>query len=184
MGDYPDATAVFDVDSIGLTNMVGRLNRGIDIGGNDIGDRTEFVMGVGVNPGAINMEQELRRFYWKVEAGAHFAITQPVFDAGHLEAFLETLAKARLKIPVLAGIWPLVSLRNAQFMSNEVPGAHVPSSVLKRMEAAQAKGSEAAREEGVAIARETLARVRPLVQGIQVSPPMGRVDLALSVLEP
>lgn len=182
MGDYPDATAVFDVDSIGLTNVVTRLNSGIDIGGNDVGDQTQFVVGVGVNPGAINMELELRRFYWKVEAGAHFAITQPVFDADHLEAFLETLARKQLKLPVLAGIWPLVSLRNAQFMSNEVPGAHVPEAVLKRMERAQAMGSEAAREEGVAIARETLERVRPLVQGIQISPPMGRIDLALSVL--
>ncbi len=184
MGDYPDATAVFDVDSIGLTNMVSRLNVGVDIGGNDVGDRTHFVIGVGVNPGAVNMEQEMRRFYWKVEAGANFAITQPVFDVEHLEKFLESLHKAGLKLPVLAGIWPLVSLRNAQFMSNEVPGAHVPEAVLKRMAQAQEQGSEAAREEGVTIARETLARIRGLVAGVQISPPLGRVELALRVIAP
>jgi homocysteine S-methyltransferase len=182
MGDYPDATAVFDVDSIGLTNMVSRLNRGYDLGSNDIGAPTGFVVGVGVNPGAINIEYELRRFYWKVDAGADFAITQPVFDATLLERFLDTIARKGLKIPVMAGIWPLTSLRNAQFMNNEVPGAHVPDPLLARMADAQARGGDHAREEGVAIARETLERVRPMVAGIQISPPAGRIETALAVL--
>lgn len=182
MGDYPDATAVFDVDAIGLTNMVTRLNRDVDLGGNSIGAPTEFVIGVGVNPGAINLEHELRRFYWKVDAGAHFAITQPVFDIRLLENFMKLAAKEGLHIPIVAGIWPLVSLRNAQFMNNEVPGAHVPPDIMKRMSAAQEKGGEAAREEGVAIAVETLERIRPMIAGAQVSPPMGRVGMALQVL--
>jgi len=183
MGDYPDATAVFDVDAIGLTNMVVRLNQGLDLGGNSMGRATDFVLGVGVNPGAINLDFELRRFYWKVDAGAHFAITQPVFDAGLLEDFLNTMSRRNLKIPVLAGIWPLLSLRNAEFMNNEVPGAHVPDEIMKRMARAQEDGGEAARREGVEIACETLSRLRPLVEGVQVSPPMGRVDLALQVLQ-
>ncbi len=182
MGDYPDATAVFDVDSIGLTNMVTRLNRGLDLGGNSIGDPTEFVVGVGVNPGAVNLDFELNRFYWKVDAGAHFAITQPVFDVAVLESFLDTLAKRNIRIPVLAGIWPLVSLRNAEFMNNEVPGASVPEPILRRMAEAQQVSGEQARKVGVQIAAETLERVRPMVVGVQVSPPMGRLELALEVL--
>jgi homocysteine S-methyltransferase len=183
MGDYPDATAVFDVDSIGLANMVTRLNRGLDLGGNSIGTPTGFVMGVGVNPGAPNLEHEMNRFYWKVDAGAHFAITQPVFDVKLLEGFLETIARKKLAIPILAGIWPLLSLRNAEFMNNEVPGAAVPEPVMRRMADAQEKGGEAAREEGIEIARETLQSIRLLVSGVQVSPPLGRIDLALRVLE-
>jgi homocysteine S-methyltransferase len=182
MGDYPDATAVFDVDSIGLTNMVTRLNRGLDLGGNSIGDPTGFMIGVGVNPGAVNLEFELNRFYWKVDAGAHFAITQPVFDVVQLESLLETLARRNLRIPVLAGIWPLVSQRNAEFMNNEVPGASVPEPILRRMAEAQQISGEQARKVGVQIAVETLERIRPLVAGVQVSPPMGRLELALEVL--
>lgn len=182
MGDYPDATAVFDVDAIGLTNMVTRLNRGLDLGGNSIGTPTEFVIGVGVNPGAINLEFEIKRFYWKVDAGAHFAITQPVFDVTLLENFLETIDKHGLKLPILAGIWPLLSLRNAEFMNNEVPGASVPDDIMQRMAKAQEKGGDYARKTGIQIARETFARVKPLVQGIQVSPPFGKVNLALDVI--
>jgi homocysteine S-methyltransferase len=182
MGDYPDATAVFDVDSIGLVNMVTRLNRGLDLGGNSIGSPCEFVVGVGVNPGAINLEYEMRRFYWKVDAGAHFAITQPVFDVVILESFLEQADKDGVTIPIMAGIWPLVSLRNAEFMNNEVPGASVPDVIMQRMAAAQAKGGYFARQVGVDIAREITHRIRPLVFGIQVSPPMGRIGMALQVL--
>ncbi len=182
MGDYPDATAVFDVDAIGLTNMVTRLNRGLDLGGNSIGKPTEFVIGVGVNPGAINLDFEIKRFYWKVDAGAHFAITQPVFDVTLLESFLETIDKHGLKLPILAGIWPLLSLRNAEFMNNEVPGASVPDEIMLRMAEAQTKGGDYARQVGIEIARETFERVKPLVQGIQVSPPFGKVDLALEVI--
>ena len=183
MGDYPDATAVFDVDSIGLTNMVTRLNQGLDLGNNTIGRPTDFVIGVGVNPGAINLDFELRRFYWKVEAGAHFAITQPVFDIKLLEDFLNIIAKKNLHIPVMAGLWPLVSLRNAEFMNNEVPGASVPEPIMKRMANAQAQGGDHARAEGIIIARETFEHVRKMVAGIQISPPMGRVEMALQVID-
>jgi homocysteine S-methyltransferase len=179
MGPYPDATAVFDIDSIGLTNLVYRLNHGLDPGGNPIGRPTAFVIGVGVNPVAIEPERELRRFAWKVDAGAEFAITQPVFDPAQLESFLRRVESFR--IPVVAGIWPLVSFRNAEFLANEVPGVTVPDAVVERMRKAQARGKEAAVAEGVAIAREMLERVRPFVQGAQVSAPFGRVPLALEV---
>jgi len=180
MGPYPEATAVFDIDSIGLTNLVFRLNHGLDPGGNPIGRPTAFVVGVGVNPAAVDAERELRRFAWKADAGAEFAITQPVFDPDQLEAFLRRVEGFR--VPVIAGIWPLVSLRNAEFLANEVPGVSVPASVLARMRAAQERGRDAALAEGVAIARETLERVRPLVRGAQVSAPFGRVPVALEVL--
>ncbi len=180
MGPYPEATAVFDIDSIGLVNLVHRLNHGLDPGGNPIGDPTAFVIGVGVNPAAVEPERELRRFAWKVEAGAEFAVTQPVFDPAQLERFLAR--SEGFRIPVVAGVWPLVSLRNAEFLANEVPGVSVPADILARMRRAQERGKEAALAEGVAIARETLARVRPLVQGVQVSAPFGRVPVALDVL--
>lgn len=177
MGPYPEATAVFDIDSIGLVNMVNRLNHGLDIGGNPIGAPTSFYIGVGVNPCAVDLDYELRRFEWKVEAGAEFAITQPTFDTDQLKSFLKRIEHCR--IPVIAGIWPLVSYRNAEFLANEVPGVVVPQSVLKRMERITDK--EAAREEGLAIARETLLDVRDLVQGVQVSAPFGKVQYAMDV---
>ena len=181
MGPYPDATAVFDIDSIGLTNLVARLNHGLDPGGNDLGSATRFVIGVGVNPAAPDLDRELRRFEWKVEAGAEFAITQPVFDLEQLDRFL---ARANgFGIPVVAGIWPLVSLRNAEFLANEVPGITVPDEVLERMRRASAGGKEAALAEGVSIAREMLTAVRQRVQGAQVSAPLGRVPVALEVLD-
>jgi methionine synthase I (cobalamin-dependent)/5,10-methylenetetrahydrofolate reductase len=180
MGPYPDATAVFDIDSIGLTNLVRNLNRGLDPGGNTIGAPTQFVVGVGVNPAAIDPAHERRRFEYKVEAGAEYAITQPVFDAAQLERFLASLGPAR--IPVVAGIWPLVSARNAEFLANEVPGVTVPPAVLERMHRASAVSKDHALAEGIAIAREMLARVRGLVQGVQVSAPFGRVELALEVV--
>ena len=179
MGPYPEATGVFDIDSIGLTNLVHRLNHGLDPGGNPIGAPTAFVVGVGVNPVAVDPERELRRLAWKVDAGADFAMTQPVFDAAQFEAFLGRIAAFR--IPVVAGIWPLVSLRNAEFLANEVPGVSVPPEVLARMRRAQERGKDAALAEGVAIARELLARIRPMVQGAQVSAPLGRIPVALDV---
>ena len=182
MGDYPDATAVFDVDAIGLTNVVSRLNCGLDIGGHHLTRPTEFVVTVGANPGAINLEYELSRFHWKVDAGAQMAITQPVFDLGLLEEFINTLVQKKMDNPVVAGIWPLLSLRNAQFMNNEVPGASVPDDVMKRMADAQAVSGDKAREVGVEIAREVFEKVKPMVAGVQVSPPMGRVELALQVI--
>ncbi|MEW6211148.1 MAG: bifunctional homocysteine S-methyltransferase/methylenetetrahydrofolate reductase [Acidobacteriota bacterium] len=177
MGPYPEATAVFDIDSIGLVNMVNRLNHGLDIGGNPIGGPTSFFMGVGVNPCAVDLEYELRRFEWKVEAGAEYAITQPTFDVAQLKNFLKRIEHCR--IPVIAGIWPLVSYRNAEFLANEVPGVVVPDSILERM--AKVTDKDAAREEGLAIARETLEEVRDLVQGVQVSAPFGRVQYAMDV---
>jgi methionine synthase / methylenetetrahydrofolate reductase(NADPH) len=179
MGPYPEATAVFDIDAIGLTNLVSRLNRGQDPGGNAIGEPTKFVIGVGVNPASVDLDRELRRFAWKAEAGAEYAITQPVFDPAQLESFLKRVES--FKVPIVAGIWPLVSLRNAEFLANEVPGVTVPPHILERMRAAQEHGKEAALAEGVAIARDMLAQVRPMVQGAQVSAPFGRVPVALEV---
>jgi methionine synthase I (cobalamin-dependent)/5,10-methylenetetrahydrofolate reductase len=181
MGPYPDATAVFDIDAIGLTNVVSRLNRGLDPGGNALGDRTRFLIAVGANPTAADRERELKRFAWKVEAGAELAITQPVFDLDQLDRFLRDVEQFR--IPVVAGIWPLVSLRNAEFLANEVPGVSVPRQVLDRMRQASAKGKEAALQEGVCIARDMIAAVRGRVQGVQVAAPLGRVPVALEVLE-
>src|SRR5690606_28229924 len=180
MGPYPDATAVFDIDAIGLTNLVARLNHGLDPGANPLGGTTRFVIGVGVNPAATDLERELRRFAWKVEAGAEYAVTQPVFDLAQLDHFLERVEAFR--IPIVAGIWPLVSLRNAEFLANEVPGISVPAEVLDRMRRASTDGEEAALAEGVAIAREMLAAVRDRVQGVQVSAPLGRVPVALDVI--
>jgi len=181
MGPYPDATAVFDIDSIGLTNMVTRLNNGLDIGGNPIGKPTSFFVGVGVNPCAIDLDHEIRRFEWKVEAGAEYAVTQPVFDVEQLRAFLKRIEHCR--IPIVAGIWPLVSLRNAEFLKNEVPGISLPDHVIDRMARAQEKGKEAAQAEGLLIAREMLTEVRDVVQGVQVSAPFGKVQLALEVFD-
>jgi methionine synthase / methylenetetrahydrofolate reductase(NADPH) len=183
MGPYPDATAVFDIDSIGLTNLAARLNRGLDPGGNAFGQQTRFVLGVGVNPGAEDLEHELRRFYWKVEAGAEYAITQPVFDLGQLERFVERIEREGLRIPIIAGVWPLVSVRNAEFLANEVPGVVVPDAVMARMRRAGEAGKEQALEEGIAIAQEMLTAALPIIQGVQVSAPFGKVPLALRVLE-
>jgi homocysteine S-methyltransferase len=179
MGPYPSATAVFDIDAIGLTNLVNNLNHGRDPGDNAIGAPTRFVIGVGVNPAPIDLEHELKRFAWKVEAGAEFAVTQPVFDPAQLENFLRRTEGAR--IPIVAGIWPLVSVRNAEFLANEVPGVSVPESVIARMRKAGDKSKEHAVQEGIAIAREMLDRVRGSVQGVQVSAPFGKVELALEV---
>jgi len=179
MGPYPDATAVFDIDSIGLTNLVRNLNRGLDPGGNPIGAPTRYAIGVGVNPAAVDPALELKRFEYKVEAGAEYAITQPVFDVAQLERFLRQIDHVR--IPIIAGIWPLVSVRNAEFLANEVPGVVVPESVITRMRRANEKSKEHAVAEGIAIAREMLACVKAAVQGAQVSAPFGKVELALEV---
>jgi methionine synthase / methylenetetrahydrofolate reductase(NADPH) len=178
MGNYPDATAVFDVDAIGLVNIVHNLNRGLDLGGNPIGAGTGFVIGVGANPGLTDLDEEIRRFEYKVAAGAEYAVTQPVFDIRLLENFLRRTEHCR--IPVVAGIWPLVSVRNAEFMKNELR-VSVPDAILERM--ARAQTPEAARAEGVAIAREMLIAVRQTVQGAQISAPQGRYSSAVDVLE-
>jgi methionine synthase I (cobalamin-dependent)/5,10-methylenetetrahydrofolate reductase len=178
MGNYPDATAVFDVDAIGLVNIVHNLNRGLDLGGNPIGTGTGFVIGVGANPGLTDLDEEIRRFEYKVEAGAEYAVTQPVFDLRLLENFVHRIEHCR--IPVVAGIWPLVSVRNAEFMKNELR-VSVPDAILERM--ARAQTPELARAEGVAIAREMLIAVRQTVQGAQISAPLGRYSSAVDVLE-
>jgi methionine synthase / methylenetetrahydrofolate reductase(NADPH) len=178
MGNYPDATAVFDVDAIGLVNIVHNLNRGLDIGGNPIGTGTGFVIGVGANPGLTDLDEEIRRFEYKVEAGAEYAVTQPVFDLRLLENFLRRIEHCR--IPVVAGIWPLMSVRNAEFMKNELR-VSVPDSILERM--ARAQTPETARAEGVAIAREMLLAARQMCQGAQISAPNGRYSSAVDVLE-
>jgi methionine synthase I (cobalamin-dependent)/5,10-methylenetetrahydrofolate reductase len=179
IGDYPDATAVFDVDSIGLTNVVARLNHGCDIGGQLIGVPTAYHIGVSVNPEAPSLDEELRRFEYKVEAGAEFVITRPVFDVRSFERFLERIEPA--KLPIVAGVVPFESARNAEFMANEVPGVRVPESVLDRMRAAD--GPERAAAEGVQIAREIASQLRGLVQGLQVSTVSGDIDAALAVLD-
>jgi homocysteine S-methyltransferase len=178
LGNYPDATAVFDVDSIGLVNIAHNLNRGLDIGGNALGTATQFVIGVGANPGAPNLDEEIRRFEYKVEAGAEFCVTQPVFDLDLLDTFLKRIAHCH--IPIVAGIWPLTSARNAEFMKNELRVA-IPDEIMRRME--RVGSADAARAEGIAIAREMLAAVRPATQGVQLSAPFGRYALAVDVLE-
>src|SRR5215467_1143923 len=178
MGNYPDATAVFDVDAIGLVNIVRNLNFGLDVGGNPIGSGTKFMIGVGANPGIVNIDEEVRRFEYKVEAGADYAVTQPVFDIALLEQFLRRIDHYR--IPVLAGIWPLTSVRNAEFMKNELR-VSVPDTIIERM--SRAATPEAARAEGIQIAREMLLQVRGLVQGAQVAAPLGRYNTAVDVLD-
>jgi methionine synthase I (cobalamin-dependent)/5,10-methylenetetrahydrofolate reductase len=178
MGLYPDATAVFDVDAIGLVNIASNLNHGLDIGGNPIGSQTALLIGVGANPGALNMDEEMRRFEWKVEAGAEYVVTQPVFDLDLLEKFLKRIE--RVKIPVICGLWPLTSYRNAEFMVNELR-VPVPEPFMERMR--RMDNADKAREEGVAIAREMVARVRGMVQGVQLSAPFGRYQMALDVAE-
>ncbi|MGD0832485.1 MAG: bifunctional homocysteine S-methyltransferase/methylenetetrahydrofolate reductase [Terracidiphilus sp.] len=176
-GNYLDATTVFDVDSIGLVNIVRRLNHGLDIGANAIGASTNFTIGVSANPGVADLEQELRRFAYKVEAGAEYVITQPVFDLRLLENFLERIREHR--IPVIAGICPLTSLRNAEFMKNDLR-VSMPEEIMLRM--AQADTPDAARHEGILIAQEMIEAVRPLVQGVQVTAPLGRYSTAAEVI--
>jgi homocysteine S-methyltransferase len=179
VGDYPDATAIFDVDSIGLTNVVSRLNQGSDVGGQPIGRPTAFHIGVSINPSATNLDDELRRFEYKVEAGAEFVLTRPVFDVAAFERFARRIESA--KLPVVTGIFPFESVRNAEFMANEVPGVRVPEALVERMRRADRAGS--AEAEGVAIAREVALALKGGVQGIQVSTSSGNVDAALAVLD-
>jgi homocysteine S-methyltransferase len=182
LGPYPQATAVFDVDAIGLVNMLKRLNTGLDLGGASIGKPTSFSVGVGANPVAPDLEREKARFRYKVEAGAQWAITQPVFDAESLFRFLDftEALDGRGGLPIIAGIWPLKSRRNAEFMANEVPGAYVPPSVLARM--AKWPSSEDQLKEGQDIAREVIEAIRPRVRGLQLSAPFGQVELVAPLL--
>lgn len=178
-GDYAFATGVYDVDSIGLTNVVNRLNQGVDIGGEALTRQTAYHIGVAANPTALNLDDEVRRFEFKVEAGAEFAITQAVFDLDAFDAFIKRVA--HLHVPIIAGLWPFDSLLNAEFLANEVPGVRVPDEYLRRMRAVEP--GDAAAAEGVAIAREIAANVRDRVQGVQLSNATGRIQIALQVLD-
>ncbi len=178
LGDYPDATGVFDMDSIALTGVIHNLNRGLDIGGNRIDPPTSLVIGVGANPVAADLDREIERFRQKVDAGAEFAVTQPVFDPDSLLHFLEAIEGFR--IPIVAGIWPFTSYKNAEFMANEVPGVVVPESLLQRMR--QATTKEQGLALGVEIARELVGAISEHVAGFAVSAPFGKVDIALAVL--
>ena len=178
MGSYPDATAVFDVDAIGLTRIVRDLNAGLDIGGGSIGGSAAFTIAVAANPGVADIDNEVRRFAAKVEAGGEYGITQPVFDLRLLEDFLRRIEGFR--IPIIAGIWPLTSVKNAEFMKNDLK-VSMPDAILARM-AAAATSPEASRAEGIAIAQEMLADVRGRVQGVQVSAPFGKYKAAAQVL--
>jgi len=178
MGDYPQATGVFDMDSITLTGVIRNLNRGIDLGGNQFSPPTSLAIGVGANPVATDIKREIDKYHQKVLAGAEFAITQPVFDADTLFRFLDSTKKS--KIPVIAGIWPFTSLKNAEFMANEVPGVVVPAKLLERMSAA--KTQQQGKTIGIEIARELIDRINTRVAGFAVSAPFGNVKIALAVL--
>jgi homocysteine S-methyltransferase len=181
MGPYPDASAVFDIDSVGLTNLVRKLNQGLDPSDNSLGSQTSFFIGVGVNHASVDPEYEIHHFEWKVDAGAEFAVTQPIFDVEQFLAFMYKIE--HVHIPTVAAIWPLVSYRNAEFLNNEVPGVVVPGSVLERMKLASERGKEEGMAEGLAIAREMIAELEHHVQGVQVSAPFGKVDFALQVFD-
>src|SRR5262249_1961001 len=179
VGDYPDATAVFDVDSIGLPNVGSRLNRGCDVGGQSIGAPTAFHIGVSLNPAASNLDHELRRFDYKVEAGAEFVVTRPIFDLRGVEPFIRRIEAARL--PIVAGGFPFESAPKPEFLANERPRVRGPDPLLDRMRAAE--GRDGAAQEGIAIAREIAAEMRGVVQGVQVSTQSGDIDAALAVVD-
>ncbi|MCF7885442.1 MAG: bifunctional homocysteine S-methyltransferase/methylenetetrahydrofolate reductase [Candidatus Marinimicrobia bacterium] len=179
MGDYPDATAVFDIDSIGLISILDNMNHGVDLGGNSIGKPTEYFVGAGVNPVAINMEEELNRFEKKVEAGAEYAITQPIFDVEAFNNFLDRIK--HLDIPIIAGVWPLVSVKNAEFMNNELPEVTISQELMNRMK--NTKTKDEALATGIQIAQETIQAIKDKVAGVQVSVPFGNIDYPLKVLE-
>jgi homocysteine S-methyltransferase len=172
-------SAVFEVDSIGLVNILNNLNHGLDVGGNPLSKQTGFLIGVGLNPYAFNPDEELHRFQLKLKAGANFTVTPPVFDVAQLKTFLKRMESAAGRIPVIAGVWPLTSYRNAEFMNNEMPGISVPQAIMDRMRKVDA--GERARAEGVRIAQETLLAIRNLVQGVQIAAPFGRYAMAVEV---
>jgi len=179
LGNYPDATAVFDVDSIGLVHILGRLNRGLDAAGGPIGEPTGFFVAVGANPGALDPDREAERLHRKIDAGAECVITQPVFDPAVLARFLERAGP--IEAPVIAGVWPLQSLRNAEFLRNEVPGCDVPDRLIERLAACRSR--EEARAEGIAVAREIFREIRGLVRGAQIAAPFGRTEAVAALLE-
>lgn len=179
LGDYPDCTAVYDVDSIGLARITNLLNHGMDMAGNPILPPTKLLIGVGADPGSVNFEREITRFQQKVEAGAEYVMTQPVYDIKTLEYFLNRVAKLNIKIPVIIGIIPLRSYKNAEFLHNEVPGMQIPEAIRERMRLAGENGAM----EGIKIAQESLKEAKQMVQGVYMMPPFNRVDLAVEVLQ-
>jgi homocysteine S-methyltransferase len=179
MGDFPDATPVYDLDSIGLLRLAEAMNRGFDPGGKPLGGATQFLLATGAEPAAVDYAREIERLARKRQAGAEIVMTQPVYDLEVLDRFLRDVAP--LDMPVLVGLLPLASYRNAEFLHNEVPGMRVPEAIRERMR--KAGTGEAARREGVAIAREILAAVKDRVAGAYIMPPLGRYDLALRVIE-
>ena len=181
LGNYPQATAVFDVDAVGLTKVIHNLNLGKDIAGNEINPPTSILIGVGANPCAVNLDKEVQHYYNKIDAGAEYVMTQPVFDADSLLRFMDRTSGYSKVIPTVAGIWPLVSLKNALFLKNEVPGVEIPESIISRME--KAKTKEDGVKIGIEISQEIKSRIDDVVSGYQVSAPFGRVDLALEVLK-
>jgi methionine synthase / methylenetetrahydrofolate reductase(NADPH) len=186
-GPYPDHTAIFDIDAIGLTNVLDHLNRGRDPGGHVVDPPTRFVVGVALNQGAADGDRERSRLRWKVEAGADFVVTQPVFHGPDLLRFLDEAGGVLdrddgNRVPVLAGLWPLSSLREAEYLANEVPGVAVPESVLRRMADADTRGEEEARDEGLRILDEVLEEILPGVQGVHVTSSWRDPKLALRVV--
>jgi homocysteine S-methyltransferase len=181
LGDYPESASVFDVDAIGLTKIVHRLNHGMDVAGNPIGKPTSFFQGVGCNPGSLNFEEEMLRLEKKIDAGAEYLLTQPVYDHRTFEKFLNAYGKFSKRVPVLIGICPLASLKNAEFLHNEVPGMQIPEEILKRM--AKPETPDLQRSEGIQIAREALLAFRKDVQGTYIMPPFNRADIALQVVD-
>ena len=179
IGDYPDATAVVDVDSIGLVNAVSRLNQGLDVGGQTIGNATKFHIGVTVNPGAEDLDEEMRRFEWKVDAGAEYVITRPVFDVASFERLHRRLEASHL--PIVLSVRPFENVLDAEYLANEVPGIHVPAEMLDRMR--RVSTADAAAMEGVAISTEVMHALRNSVQGVNVIPPLGRFDLGLALID-
>lgn len=179
LGNNPGATAVYDVDAIGLTHIISRMNSGLDIGGKSAGSRTEFVLGVALNPTAKNRELEIKRFKYKIEAGADYAITQPIYNLETYQQFMEEMGP--VNIPIIMGIWPLVSLRNAEFLRNEVPGVDVPDWVVEEMRLA-GDSKEDALKRGIEIAHKTMSEAKGIVSGFQVSAPFNKVEVALDVI--
>ena len=180
LGDYPFASGVFDIDSIGIIKIQNRLNHGLDLIGKPIPAPSAAVIGAGADPNAIDMEREIRRTREKIEAGAEYIVTQPVFDPDALLRFIDNVPELQ-SIPVIAGIWPLASLRNAEFMKNEVPGVTVPDHVIERMSAVSTKEEQL--DVGIAIAKESIERIRHAVAGVQISAPFGKVEIAIRVIK-
>jgi homocysteine S-methyltransferase len=179
LGNYPDATAVFDVDSIGLVNIINRLNHAQDIAGNPIGSPTGYTIGVGANPGAIDLDNEIKRLEWKIQAGAEYIVTQPIFDKDVFQNFIDKIQHLNTK--VIAGLWPLTSIRNAEFMNNEVPGVDVPDVILKKMKRWEGQKEESLKQ-GIEIAVEMYDDLKNNINGLQISAPFGNIETVKEII--